>query len=151
MVRSALEGIRSSPRNIRHLALAVSLVGAHSLLLGTFVFCFTRLFYRLFFRTEIENLFFVRQTGLFLVCLGMFYFVPLLDLPKRHRLVMIIILTKVLAVLSLVANAAITPAPAIMLATAAGDGAMACLLAFCYHRARLGLTESEVSRESGAP
>ena len=146
-LKTALDQLRHAPRRVQFLALSVCLVGLHSLVLGTFIFFCTRFFYRLFFRVDIENLFFVRQAGLFLFCLGLFYLVPLMDLKKGHRLVMIIILTKVLAVFSLVANASITARPAIMLLTAAGDGSMALLLALLYFRARPCLKESENGRQ----
>jgi len=131
----------SAPRDVQSLALLIFLVGIHSLGLGIFIFFFTELFYQFFFHSQLENIFFVRQSGLFLFCLAMFYFSPLPDLKRRHRLVFVIILTKVLAVLFLVTNASHAPWPPIILLAAAGDGCMALLLTYFYRIARPRLEE----------
>jgi len=128
--------VRLMPSRVQALALCLLLVGAHSLILGTFIYFFTERFYSILFQAPVENLFFVRQSGLFLCCLGLFYLAPLVNLQARHRLVNIIIVTKILAVLFLAANAALTPWPLIIYLTALGDGCMAILLFSFYHRAR---------------
>jgi len=124
------------PSRLRTLTYCIFLVGIHSLVLGTLLYFFTGRFYSLLFDAAIEAPFFVRQSGLFLCCLGLFYLAPLVDLQARHRLVSIIIVTKILAVLFLVVNAGLTPRPGIIYLTAVGDGCMAILLFFLYRWAR---------------
>ncbi|MEI6206095.1 MAG: hypothetical protein WCP20_04880 [Desulfuromonadales bacterium] len=134
IVKRDLGELSSASKSIKALALVVFLIGMHSLVLGGSIYFFTESFYSLFFHARIENLFFVRQSGLFLFCTGMFYFCPLFDLKERHRMVMVIILIKVLAVLFLITNARSSASPPIILLAAAGDGCMALLLAFFYYR-----------------
>ncbi len=131
---------------VQCLALSVFLVAIHSLILGIFIFLFTDLFYRLLLRSSIENFFFVRQSGLFLVCLACFYLSPLTDLTRKHRAVLLIILTKVLAVLYLVTHAHFAPWRPIIYLAALGDGLMGLLLAVCYRKAGL---YSPASQEAG--
>jgi hypothetical protein len=136
-MKNVLEKLCLASREVRLLALFVFLVGIHSMVLGIFIFFFTELFYRLFFHATIENLFFVRQSGLFLFCIGMFNLSPLFDLTNRLRLVMVIVLIKVLAVLFLVTHANLAAWPPIIFMAAAGDGFMALLLYYFYRKARL--------------
>lgn len=75
-----------------------------------------------------ENFFFVQQAGLFLFCLGLFYFVPIKELDTRHRTLDIIILTKLLAVLFLVSKAQLVARPGAIFLAAAGDALMAIML-----------------------
>jgi len=119
------------------LALCILLVAVHSLALGTFIFFCTETFYTFFFRAEIENFFFVKQSGLFLFCLGLFYLIPLADLPRNHRAIGIIIITKVLAVIFLVINTYLTPRPGIILLAAAVDACMAALLVYLSFSAEI--------------
>ena len=133
--KNKLEMQLTAPRHVRYLSLLILLVGIHSLSLGIFIYFFTELFYRIFFQAEIENIFFVRQAGLFLFCLGLFYLSLLTDLKRMHRLVIVVISTKVLAVIFLITNAQFTNCPTMILISAAGDGSMALLLTCFYRRA----------------
>ena len=130
-----LENLRTSPRSVRMLALLVMLVALHSLLLGIFIYFFTDFFYQLFFHTHVENIFYVRQAGLFLFCLGLFYVSILSNIKRMYPLVGILISTKFLAVIFLISNACFTSAPTMILLAAAGDGSMAVLLAFFFRTA----------------
>jgi hypothetical protein len=126
---------------MRQLAVVVLLVALHSVVLGSFIYLFTESFYRIIFHAQVENLFFVRQSGLFLFCLGLFYLAPLTDLQKKYRLVPIVIVTKVLAVLFLVTNAHITRNPANIFLAAFLDGLMALILIVLYRRATFSLRD----------
>jgi hypothetical protein len=118
---------------MQRLSVCIFLVGVHSLVLGVCIFFFTEPFYDFFFGVEIENFFFVKQAGLFIFCVGMFYFAPLKDLNKQHRAVDLIIITKTLAVLFLITNAHLVIRPEVIILAAVGDGIMAVLLAaFSY-------------------
>jgi hypothetical protein len=64
----------SSKRN--QLAITLLLVGVHSLLLGFFIFFMTDFFYELFFSTQVENPFFVKQAGLFLILIALSGSIP---------------------------------------------------------------------------
>lgn len=108
----------------------ILMVGAHSIVLGIAIYFATDGFYRLFFNASVENLFFVRQSGLFLILMGMFYLVPLRDPEKYRAIIILTIVTKLLAVVFMIANAGHTPAPGMILLAAAGDGAMAFALIF---------------------
>ncbi len=128
--------IQSAPGEVQLLALAIFLIGMHSLILGTFIYFFTDLFYRLFFRANVENFFFVKQSGLFLFCIGLFYLASLANLKRSKYQVVAIILTKTLAVLFLLANARLAVRPGILLVAASLDGMMAALLIACLRNAR---------------
>lgn len=108
--------------------LGVLLVATHSVLLGLFIFLFTVPFYQFFFGAEIENFFFVRQSGLFLLCLGLFYYIPLLDLQRYSPLVIVIIITKVFAVIFLGFHAQYAPRTWVVVLAALIDGSMATFL-----------------------
>jgi hypothetical protein len=84
----------------------------------------------------VENFFFVRQAGVFLFCLGLFYLVPLADLENHHRVIDIMIVTKILAVFFLVGNTGFVPRPGVILLAAAGDAIMAILLIFFSLKAK---------------
>lgn len=108
----------------------ILMVGAHSIILGMAIYFATDSFYRIFFNAAVDNLFFVRQSGLFLILMGMFYLVPLRD-PEKYRIIILLtIVTKILAVVFMLANAGHTPAPGMILLAAAGDGSMALALIF---------------------
>jgi len=141
--KKELGDICSAPRDVQILALLVFLVAVHSMVLGMFIFFFTELFYQLFFHARIENLFFVRQSGLFLFSVGMFNLYPLFDLKSRYRLVLLIISIKVLAVLFLVTHSSYVAWPPIIMLAAAGDGGMALILALSYRSAWLSLKKSK--------
>ena len=133
----ALEAIRSEPKPLVWLYLLVFLVGLHSLMLGTYIYFFTADFYGRFFAADVDNPFFVRQSGIFLFCLGVFYLYPLVELKKHHALIVLIVFTKMVAVLFMVCNARFTRAPGMIGLAAVGDGMMAMVLAGSYALCRL--------------
>lgn len=125
------ESFPCSAKKIKRLRLCVLLVGVHSLALGSYIFFFTDAFYNFFFGIDAENPFLVKQAGLFLFCLGLFYLLPINDLLNRHRVVDLIITTKVLAVLFLINSAWLVSKPGPIYLAALGDAIMATLLIFC--------------------
>lgn len=128
-----MQANRTSPAAfLTVLHVVVLLVGVHSLVLGAWIYFGTGGFYRLFFATDVENFFFVKQAGLFLFCLGLYYLWPLVDIRKYHRAVAIAVVTKLLAVAFLLSNAGLTAAPGTILLVALVDGLMATLLAVSY-------------------
>jgi len=70
------------------------------------------------------SIFFASQAGIFLLALGACY----LQALRHPDLICVIVISKSLAVLFLVAHAAFLGAPTIIWAAAAGDGAMLALL-----------------------
>ena len=84
-----------------------------------------------------RHFFFVQQSGLFLFCLGLFYLVPLADLKRSRRLVVAMIVTKIMAVLFLIADSGLVVRPDIILLAAGGDGIMAILLIYFSRTAGL--------------
>lgn len=124
--------------DLRLLALALLATGMHSVILGIFIYWHTGLFYQLCFQAPVENIFFVRQSGLFLFCTGLFYLALLSDLRVNRRLVPVVVAIKLLAVLFLVTNASLSARPAMVYLAACGDGCMGALLAFCQRRAGRG-------------
>jgi MFS superfamily sulfate permease-like transporter len=128
---------RSGPGTRTFLYLVVFLVGLHSILLGIYIYFFTGGFYALVYRSDVENLFFVRQAGLFLFCLGLFYLLPLLELRVYHPLIIVTVFTKALAVAFMLSNARHTSVPGTIQATAVGDGLMAVLLLCAYAVSRI--------------
>lgn len=128
---------RPADIKLQHLYICVLLVGIHSLILGLFIFFFTGTFYSLFFGVAVDNYFFVKQAGLFLFCLGLFYLAPLTNLGSKHRSIDIIIITKVLAVIFLLSNMWLVPRPAAILLAAICDAVMATLLIFFSRAAGL--------------
>ena len=118
------------------LMLGVLFVAAHSVLLGIFVFLFTDTFYHFFFGAKVENFFFVRQSGLFLLCLGLFYSLPLLDLQRYYQLVIVIIITKVFAVVFLGLHAQHAPRSWVIILAAFIDGSMAACLTWLFIKCR---------------
>jgi len=121
---------------MRHLSLALALVALHSFFLGCAIYFFPSYIYGMTLSGPIPDRFFFKQSGLFLVCLALFYMVPLLDLFRFHLLVLVAVATKVLAVLFLLGNASLTPRPALIFLTSLGDAGMALLLTLCYLRVR---------------
>lgn len=110
----------------------VLIIGIHSICLGLFIYFFTDSFYNLFFSLPPENIFYVRQAGVFLFLDGIIYLVPLLNLQKYYQLILYIIFSKFIAVLFLVSNAAYTPAPGMIILAALIDGSMAAMLLPAY-------------------
>jgi hypothetical protein len=117
---------------LKQLKIILLLIGLHSILLGVFIYFLTEVFYSVFFGSAIDNLFFVRQSGIFLILFGMFYLFPLFELARYHRLLLLVLTSKFVAVLFLIANAANTDIPGMIHWAAIGDGAMALVLAFAY-------------------
>jgi hypothetical protein len=128
-----MQANRTSPAAaLTVLHVVVLLVGVHSLILGAWIYFGTGGFYRLFFATEVENFFFVKQAGLFLFCLGLFYLWPVVDIKKHQGAIVVAVLTKVLAVAFLLSNARLTAAPATIVLVAVIDGVLGALLAISY-------------------
>jgi hypothetical protein len=105
---------KEAGRNTKDLfwpGLLLFLVGMHSILLGLIVYFFTDFFYRVFFASSVENIFFVRQSGIFLFLAGLFYLYPLINLKKFHNIIFLVIFSKLTAVYFLLTNAKFTYAP----------------------------------------
>ena len=116
----------------RLFAVTLFLVGVHSIVLGIFIYFVTDLFYELFFSSEVVNVFFVRQSGLFLFLAGLFYLVPLTNLEKLSRVTLVTITSKACAVFFLSCNARYTPAPFMIYLAGFVDGIMGIALAVAY-------------------
>jgi hypothetical protein len=126
----------NNSKNLFWAALILSLVGAHSVLLGLSIYFFTEIFYKIFFAAKIENFFFVRQAGIFLFLIGLFYLYPLLNLKNLYNLILLVIFSKTVAVLFLITNAQLTPAPAMIYLAAFFDGLMGAVLTIVYVQCR---------------
>ena len=133
MTSSAKTG---NSKEASYIALVVFLVGMHSIILGLFIYFYTDFFYQTFFGAEIENVFFVRQSGIFLFLAGIFYLYPLLGLKNLYNLILLVILSKTVAVFFLISNAGFTSAPFMIYLAAFFDGLMAVVLAGTYLRCR---------------
>ena len=108
------------------------LVGLHSIFLGLFIYFFTDIFYSRFFGATVENIFFVRQSGIFLFLAGFFYLFPLLNMKAHYHLILLVVFSKAVAVYFLVANAHYTKSPAMIYLAAFFDGLMGAVLFFIY-------------------
>ena len=139
-------------REIFKEAFVVFLVGMHSILLGLFIYFFTDAFYKIFFAASVENIFFVRQSGTFLFLAGFFYLYPLLNLRKLYNLILLVIFSKIIAVIFLVSNAGFTSAPLMIYLAAFFDGVMGLVLAIVYFRVKktVSLTKSNIIRAENA-
>lgn len=115
-------------------AVIVFIVGVHSILLGLIIYFFTDFFYNLFFAASVDNIFFVRQSGVFLFLAGFFYLYPLVDLKNLRNLLLLVIFSKIVAVAFLIANAGYTAAPLMIYLAAFFDGLMAVALTAVYFR-----------------
>ncbi len=115
----------------------IFLVGMHSILLGLFIYFFTDFFYKTFFGASVENIFFVRQSGTFLFLAGLFYLYPLVNLSSHYNLILVVVISKIVAVYFLVANAVYTSAPAMIYSAAFFDGLMALALVVVYFRLKV--------------
>jgi hypothetical protein len=124
--------VDASTKAVGLLKCAVLLVGVHSITLGIFIYWFTATFYRLFFHVDVENIFFVRQSGIFLFLAGLFYLFPLFDIHKFNRIILLVVISKVSAVIFLITNAKETMTPIMIYLAAAGDATMAIALAAVY-------------------
>jgi hypothetical protein len=129
--------------------LVVFLVGLHSILLGLIIYFFTDFFYKVLFAASIENLFFVRQAGIFLFLAGFFYLYPLLNLRNLYNLILLVIFSKIVAVIFLISNAGYTTAPLMIYLAAFFDGLMALVLTIVYFRLKktVSLTKSIIRAE----
>lgn len=116
----------------------IFLVGLHSIILGLTIYFATVPFYHFFFEVEPANPFFVKQSGVFLFLIGLFYLAPLVDFEKHNNLILLIVFSKITAVLFLLINDHLTPAPSMILLAAAGDALMAAaislLIFLCYKK-----------------
>ena len=121
----------------------VFLVGAHSVLLGLGIYFFTDIFYEVFFSASVENIFFVRQSGIFLFLAGLFYLYPLINLQKLYNLILLVIFSKFTAVYFLLANAKFTISPAMIYLAAFFDGLMGLFLIFTYMNCRKNFSKSK--------
>ena len=101
------------------------LVGLHSVALGVIIFFFTVPFYQFFFSIDPDNFFFIKQSGIFLFLIGLFYLLPVKDMERYKLLIVLVVFSKVTAVAFLLENAHLTPSPSIMYLAALGDGLMA--------------------------
>lgn len=124
-------------------------VGFHSITLGLVIYFFTDFFYQIFFSTNAENVFFVRQSGVFLFLAGFFYLYALIDLQNLYNLVLLVIFSKVIAVYFLIANAQYTLSPKMIYLAAFFDGLMGCALIFVYLNCRKNFGRAEKDRIQG--
>ncbi|MGW8288299.1 MAG: hypothetical protein ACWGOD_08655 [Desulfobulbales bacterium] len=111
-------------------------VGMHSICLGLFIYFYTDIFYQKFFSASVENIFFVRQSGVFLFLAGLFYLYALIDLKNLYSLVLLVIFSKFTAVYFLIANAQYTLSPSMVYLAAFFDGLMGCALIYFYLNCR---------------
>ena len=123
-------------KNLFWAALILFLVGMHSILLGLAIYFFTDIFYKVFFAGNIENIFFVRQAGIFLFLQGLFYLYPLFNLKHLYNLILLVIVAKFVAVYFLIANAHFTTAPEMIYLAAFFDALMGAVLAAVYVQCR---------------
>ena len=128
----------------------VFFIGMHSVILGLFIYFFTDFFYQMFFAATVENIFFVRQSGIFLFLAGLFYLYPLIDLRKLYNFILLVIFSKFTAVYFLVVNAKYTLSPQMIYLAAFFDGLMALLLTITYLNCRknFGELKKELIHES---
>ena len=117
--------------------LLIFLIGLHSIALGIVIYFYTDFFYQKFFSASVENIFFVRQSGVFLFLAGFFYLYPLIDLKRLYNFLLLIIFSKFIAVLFLLSNAKFTLAPSMIYLAAFFDGLMAVVLVSLYFHLRM--------------
>ena len=104
------------------------LVGIHSILLGGTIYFFTIPFYQFFFSVDPDNFFFIKQAGVFLFLVGLFYLVPAIDLKRYKIIIALIVISKITAVTFLLINARLAPTPLMIYLAAVGDGLMAAVI-----------------------
>ena len=75
-----------------------------------------------------------RQSGTFLFLAGLFYLYPLLNLKIYYNLILLVIVSKIVAVIFLISNATYTAAPAMIYLAAFFDGLMGVVLGIVYFR-----------------
>ena len=124
-------------------SLVILFVGIHSICLGLVIYFFTDFFYQQFFSAPVENIFFVRQSGVFLFLAGLFYLYPLKDLKSLYNLILLVIFSKATAVYFLVANAPFTLAPQMIYLAAFFDALMGCALILVYFNCRKNFSRAK--------
>ena len=117
--------------------LILFLVGMHSILLGLFIYFFTDVFYKIFFDVTVENIFFVRQSGVFLFLAGVFYLYPLINFKNLYKMILLVVFSKIVAVIFLISNAAFTKSQVMIYLAAFFDGLMAVALVGVYFRLKM--------------
>jgi hypothetical protein len=117
---------------ITYFSYLILLIGLHSIFLGSFIYFFTDLFYQKFFSADVENIFFVRQSGVFLFLAGFFYLFPLINLETHYQFVILTVFSKAIAVLFLVVNAQETLSSSMIYLAAVFDGLMGTALLVFY-------------------
>ncbi len=110
------------------LRVTLCLVGLHSAVLGVIIYFFTVSFYQFFFSIDPDNFFFIKQSGIFLFLIGLFYLIPVMDMERYKLLIVLVVFSKVTAVAFLLENAHLTPSPPILYLAALGDGLMAAAI-----------------------
>ena len=118
------------------LYVCILLVGLHSIFLGLFIYLFTDIFYELFFSVKPGNVFYVKQSGVFLFCLGVYYLLPLIDFKQLFNMVQFTVFTKIVAVLFLITNAKLSLSSNAIYMAAFVDGIMATVLVFAFYSHR---------------
>jgi hypothetical protein len=112
------------------------LVGVHSVMIGVTIYFFTVPFYKFFFSIDPDNYFFVKQSGLFMFLMGLFYLIPAKNIKHYKLLIALVVFSKVTAVAFLLKNAHLTPSPPVIYLAALGDGLMATAISvlalLCY-------------------
>lgn len=104
------------------------LVGLHSIILGGVIYFYTVPFHQFFFSVDPDNLFFIKQSGVFLFLAGLFYLSPVLDMKRYKLFIVLVVFSKITAVAFLLRNALQTPSPQMIYLAALGDGLMAVTL-----------------------
>lgn len=110
------------------LRITLFLIGLHSVILGGVIYFFTISFYQLFFSSAPDNLFFIKQSGVFLFLAGVFYLVPVMDIKRYQLVIFFVVFSKVTAVIFLLKNAQLSLSPLMIYLAAIGDGSMAIVL-----------------------
>jgi hypothetical protein len=110
------------------LRVTLFLVGLHSVILGGTVYFFTVPFHQFFFSVDPDNMFFIKQSGVFLFLAGLFYLIPIMDMKRYKLLIALVVFSKVTAVAFLLRNAHLTLSPPMIYLAALGDGLMATAL-----------------------
>ena len=141
-------GTDKNSKDLFGAALVVFFVGMHSILLGLIIYFFTDFFYKIIFAATVENLFFVRQSGVFLFLAGFFYLYPLINLRSLYNMILLVIFSKIIAVLFLITNAGYTSAPLMIYLASFFDGLMAVVLVSIYFRLKQAVS-MEKSRSKG--
>ncbi len=118
------------------LRVTLLLVGVHSVMFGVTIYFFTVPFQQFFFSVDPDNSFFVKQSGVFLFLMGLFYLIPVKNMKHYKLLIALVVFSKVTAVTFLLKNAHLTPSPLMVYLAAFGDGLMATAIStftvLCY-------------------